>query len=146
MAKRNRHKRPSARGRFRGESPTKTVITPDYQSSIPFEQRHKTQVLRYSNGEIKYRKLKKPRIGIPLKSNMVKVMDLAFYKRSPFAIDEILRQRFRIINMNDDWRGWDKDRWMKKQIAKRRDRLRSQRTVILSGLPSITPKSMKSEN
>jgi hypothetical protein len=122
-----RRKKPAARGRFRRESPKKHMVTPDFQSEIPEEQRRKYWMLQYANGYTVKKAVKKAPVGVPIRSNMQHVMPLAVYKPSPLKLDDILRQRFRIKRMNDDWRSWDEDAWIKKQIQARRKRFSDKR-------------------
>ena len=138
MAKRSRHKSAAARGRLNRERPRRYIVAPDHQSEIPFEQRHKFRMLVYSNGRTVKRRLKKPYVGAYIGSNMLTIMPLAMYKRSKFSLDEILRRRFRILEMNDDWRAWDEKIWIDKIIKKRRESALAKRIKILSGLPSVS--------
>lgn len=138
MAKRSRHKSAAARGRLNRARPQRYIVTPDHQSEIPFEERHKFRMLVYSNGRTVKRRLKKPCLGASIRSNMLTIMPLAMYKRSNFSSDEIERRRFRILEMNDDWRAWDEKVWMDKIIKKRRESALAKRITILSGLPSVS--------
>ena len=138
MAKLNRYNSAAARGRFNRERPRRYIVTPDHQSEIPFEQRHKFQMVIYSDGRTVIKTLEKPHIGVPIMSNMITIMPLAMYKRSKFSLDEIKRRRFRILEMNDDWRAWEEETKIKKTIKKRQESALARRIKILSGLPSVS--------
>jgi hypothetical protein len=124
----NRRKRPAARGRFRRESPKRHIVTPDFQSEIPEEQRRKYWMLQYANGYTVKKVVKKTPIGVSIRSNMQHVMPLAVYKSSPFKLDEILWRRFQIKNMNDDWRSWDEAHWIRRQIRARQKKILAKRS------------------
>jgi hypothetical protein len=84
------------------------------------------------------RALKKTPIGAPIRSNILRIMPLANYQGSQFSLAEIRRRRFEILMMNDNWRGWDEEVRIKKEMKKRQESARANRITILSGLPSVS--------
>lgn len=140
MSKRSRNKSVAAWGRFNRERPRSSIFTPEYQAEIPYEQRHKFRMEVDSNGRTVMKTLKKPGIGVPIRSNMLQIMPLAMYKRSKFSPDEIERRRFRRLEMNDNWRAWDERIRIDKIIKKRRESALAKCIKILSGLPSVSCK------
>jgi hypothetical protein len=128
------------RGRFWSERPIWRIVTPDFQSGIPYELRRKYLICIYPDGRVVKRALKKTPIGAPIKSNMVSIMPLAMYKQSQFSLAEIRRRRFEIFMMNDNWFWWDEEMRIKKKMKERRESAGAKRITILSGLPSVSTK------
>jgi hypothetical protein len=117
MVKR-RKRRLATRGRYRRKRPSGRIITPDYQRGIPYKQRRKLKVLEYPDWRIITRTIRKPSVQTPIKSSMVKLMNMAMFRRSHFKRDEITKRRCGTVDMNDNWRSWDREYWARKrQIA-----------------------------
>jgi hypothetical protein len=139
MGKRHiRHR--DVRGRLWSERPFWRIVTPDFQSGIPYELRRKYLICTYPDGRVVKRVLQKSPIGVPITSNMVSIMPLGIYKRSQFSLAEIRRRRFGILMMNDNWRWWDEEVRIKKKMKERRESAGAKRITILSGLPSVCNK------
>jgi hypothetical protein len=133
-----RSKRPAARIGFRIQRPLECIVTPDFQSGIPYELRRKYLVCIYADGRVVKRALKKTPIGAPIRSNILRMMPFANYQGSQFSLAEIRHRRFEILMMNDNWRWWDEEVRIKKMIKKRQESAHAKRITILSVLPSVS--------
>lgn len=132
------HKSPNTYGRYIVDRPTKRIITPEHQRNIPYHMRHKIVVFQYPNGQIRYKRLNQPAVGVPIRSNMETIMEHAKYRRSPFKLKEIFLRRFGILYMNDNWRSWEQEKRLRKQMQARKKEHRVQLGRYLKDLPGCT--------
>jgi hypothetical protein len=107
-------------------------MTPEFQDGI---QRRKFEVLSYSNGRLVVKNLQTPPAGVSIRSSMLDVMVQRYYKRSYFKADEITRQRFRLLNMNDDRVLWEREYLARRKGEQNRNRI--QIAKLLTRLPCV---------